>query len=106
MDNSESEEPWNEEETIFSLTENLSNSYVDASKLISYFPIESSVGMENFRQKKNPTTPIVPPHLTKSVISPARLRWKRAAHQVRQIHDPWAEFKIDLTCGPETCRDK
>jgi len=96
MDNSESDEAWHEEE-IFSLTENLSSSFVDANKLLIYYPNETDVGMDNFRQKKRVTTPpkIVPPHLQKQTLSPARLRWKRAAFQVRQIHDPWNEFKIE-----------
>ena len=105
MDNSESEESWNDEE-IFSLTENLSNSFVDASKLIAYFPSETTVGMDNFRQKKRQSTPpkqpIVPPHLQKNSMSPARIRWRKAALQVRQINDPWNEFKID-SCETEVC---
>jgi hypothetical protein len=97
FDNSEeSEEPWQEEE-IFSLTENLSTSFVDSSKLLTYYPLETCVGMDNFRQKKRVTTPskIVPHHAQKLAMSPALLRWKRAAFQVRQIHDPWNEFKIE-----------
>jgi hypothetical protein len=96
MDNSD--EPWNEEE-IFSLTENLSSSNVDPSKLLSYYHTDPlSIGMDNFRQKKPSSSKHIQQasHLQKSVsLSPARLRWRSAALKVKYINDPWAEFKID-----------
>ena len=110
MVNDELDDTWKEEE-IFSLTENLSNSYVDASKLLSYFPVDSaSIGMENFRQKKQQHSPPnklqMPPHLQKSVLSPARLRWRSAAYKVKLMNDPWAEFKIDSYCTETAVRHR
>jgi hypothetical protein len=96
--------------SMFSLTENLSNSYVDQSKLLSYMSQNSNeIGMHNFRSKsKNkPTQPLSFQRNTSYNFtfgslnnsglscSPAALRWRRAAMRVKFLNDPWAEFKID-----------
>ena len=107
MDSLDNDEPW----SIFSLTENLTNSYVDQSKLISYVRHdESKIGMDNFKSKKqnrffgsasNTRTLTDPTKLSQSApplsaAALARNRWKAAAKKVRMLNDPWAEFDIEV----------
>lgn len=99
----DADEPW----SIFALTENLTNSYVDPSKLLNYMTIEDeNVGMANFRSKKpngltlGASRNVNPLYLIrqKEELSPseiARARWKSAGRKVRYLQDPWAEFSID-----------
>jgi hypothetical protein len=102
--------------SLFPLTANIGNSFVDTSKLISYMSRdESNIGMGNFKSKKpqnlNPlfamkssslnthrvlANPIGT--LSSSVPTPAsiaRMRWHSAALKVKKLADPWTEFNID-----------
>jgi hypothetical protein len=90
--------------SIFSLTENLSNSYVDTSKLLSFFPPESSreIGMSNFKSKRKHTpTILINPIAHKNslqntvVTNNARSRWRQAALKAKLLCDPWVEFKLE-----------
>jgi len=91
---------------LYSLTENLSSSYVDTNKLIymssddlNHYPI----GMENFRAKKKLLNPINNNTFPKNTNSPnsssteslAKMRWKAAANKVKLMRDPWSEFELD-----------
>jgi elongation factor 2 kinase len=121
MDQMDNDEPW----SLFPLHENLTNSYVEQSKLLSYMSREdeSKIGMHNFRsQKPNPlflrqqsqpihlashkqqnqrvlTNPISfsNPLINASCqMNQARQRWKLAAQKVKKMIDPWAsELKLD-----------
>lgn len=98
--------------SIFPLTDNLSNSYVDESKLISFMSENQKfpIGMANFKstkrlQQQNQLQQLqaktqfpFPGNQAGSAgqMSLARLRWKTAASKVRQLNDPWADFKIEL----------
>lgn len=91
----------NEDTYMFPLTENLSNSYVDTSKLISYLSNEDSnrfpIGMDNFRAKKALLTKAQSlPNQSTSPGCEARRRWRDAAFRIRTIKDPWAEFELDM----------
>lgn len=99
---SDNEENW----SIFPLHENLSNSYVDPSKLISHFETnQHPIGMKNFKSRSNNRTQIANPQTQQfqkhflfqngSSGSLARQRWRTAALKVRMLDDPWAEFKLD-----------
>ena len=109
--------------SMFSLTENLTNSYVDPSKLISYMCEEREgreVGMHNFRSKqplksaqsapppavdfkrKFSMSPTSSPQHQQQTPSPALMRWRSAANRVKHIHDPWHEFQLDAY-EAETC---
>jgi len=106
--------------SIFPLTENLSNSYVDPSNLIANVcSNQNPIGMENFRAKAQNrasnkfTNSISMPsncfqfHQQKGFLSQsplngcltsssvARLRWKSAACKAIMMPDPWLDFKIE-----------
>jgi len=88
-----------EEDGIFSLTDGLSNSYVDPNNLISNYEQKYPIGMENFRGNVQPNPLFKPPLKSgPACLTPqrlARLRWKSAALKVKMMSDPWADFKID-----------
>lgn len=85
------------EEEILSLTDGITNSYVDPDSLIAAsFQNKYPIGMGNFRAKKQ--NPLYKPSTKIDVMSAqslARLRWKSAASRVTKMKDPWADFKID-----------
>ncbi|CAF0833538.1 unnamed protein product [Brachionus calyciflorus] len=76
-----------DEEELLPLTENLSNSLVDTSKLINYVSEIYPIGMENFRMKKQARVD--------SGINLARQRWKLAVQKLKKLKDPWEKFHID-----------
>ncbi|CAF0909096.1 unnamed protein product [Brachionus calyciflorus] len=76
-----------EEDEIFPLTENLSSSFVDTSKLLTYVAQSHPIGMSNFRTKKQIRVENTP--------NLAKYRWQMAAHKLKKLKDPWAEFHID-----------
>lgn len=77
-----------EEDEIFPLTENLSSSLVDTSKLLSYVTLLHPIGMSNFRNKKKQIR-------VESPFNLAKYRWQMAAQKLKKLIDPWAEFHID-----------
>ncbi len=94
---------YNSEEDIFSLTDDLSSSYVDPDNLISSYQDKFPIGMENFRvpRKTNQENPLFRNSAFNRNCSPtpqglARQRWKSAALKVKLIKDPWADFKLEL----------
>lgn len=102
------------EDDMFSLTANLGSSCVDTSKLVSYMSQDdSNIGMKNFKSRKlqqqqsHPPTNTAHPYQQQAASCPggvslARMRWFKAAHGVKSLRDPWAEFHID-TLPAETC---
>lgn len=89
---------------ISPLTENLSSSYVDPNKLISFdLGDQPPVGMANFKSKsKLSKSNLGSKSATKlSDLVPnerqalARQRWKTAALKLKLVKDPWYEFRID-----------
>jgi hypothetical protein len=109
--------------SLSALTENITNSFVDTSKLLSYMAQDqSNIGMNNFKSKKpvnwnplfnntgaakwtpagNTTRVLLNPigalssSAPTTTVNKARERWRTAAKQVRLLKDPWAaEFPID-----------
>ena len=106
--------------SIFSLTENISSSFVDPDKLILVDVFQQErppIGMSNFRSKNklmfNNNKPQRNQHFTVekslsssssssssssgsvSTASQARMRWKAAAAKVKFLVDPWCEFKLE-----------
>jgi hypothetical protein len=94
---------YNSEEDIFSLTDDLSSSYVDPDNLISSYQDKFPIGMSNFRttRKPNQENPLFKNSAFNRYYSPspqalARQRWKSAYFKVKYIKDPWADFKLQL----------
>ena len=86
----------NNDEELFSLTDGITNSFVDPENLIAKsFKNKYPIGMENFRPKKQNPLFNKPKTDVMSAQSLARLRWKSAASRVTKMKDPWADFKID-----------
>lgn len=86
----------NNDEELFSLTDGITNSFVDPENLIAKsFINKYPIGMENFRPKKQNPLFNKPKTDVMSAQSLARLRWKSAASRVTKMKDPWADFKID-----------
>ena len=104
--------------SIFPLTDNLSGSYVDPSKLILSMSqsnaqqLTNPIGMANFKSKlhnRAKFTNSLPSAANanknfaffynsasnNSYLNVARMRWKSAAGKARHLNDPWAEFKLD-----------
>ena len=102
--------------SIFSLTENISSSFVDPDKLIlnEVFQERPPIGMSNFRSKTKFISNNKPQRnqnlsgdrslssssgssigSSVSTASLARMRWKAAAAKVKFLVDPWCEFKIE-----------
>ena len=85
-----------EEDEIFSLTENLSNSYVDPSNLVTYVSSQvHPIGMENFRQKKKQVQKSQSVPVPKNSVRLARHRWHMAAAKLKRLKDPWTEFDLN-----------
>ena len=88
-----------EDWSIFSLTDNVTSSYVDPNNLISLMEDDNKhpIGMANFRSKSSSYNKTVNPlyRNNNTTMSPARLRWKSAAMKVKLMNDPWLEFKIE-----------
>lgn len=81
---------------IFSLTENLSNSYVDPCNLVTYACAQRHpIGMDNFRQKKKDKSKMMT-----IGASMARQRWHMAAAKLKRLKDPWTGFDLDK-CATE-----
>lgn len=104
---------FNSEDDIFSLTDGLSNSFVDPDNLIESMDSHDKkfpVGMDNFRAKKqnplfqNPAFKQGSASLTPQSL--ARLRWKTAAMRVKMIKDPWADFKVNEYPAEEVIRHR
>ena len=96
--------------SIFSITENMSSSYVDTNKLLfddSYQQNKFPIGMANFRSKQQKTSLNNSPftncqknllfnHTNDTTVGNiARQRWKAAANKVKFMIDPWCEFKLE-----------
>ena len=105
------------DEDLSPITENLSSSLVDPSKLVTkQLPSLYPVGMDNFKSKKVKSTP-KSPSISINISSAengshhhhqnehgqvrngpnlvARQRWKTAALKLKLIKDPWYEFHIE-----------
>lgn len=89
---------------IFSLTDDLTNSYVDPNNLIAANETHSfPIGMSNFRSKNSSSAIAIRrqsvmktnynniDNTRNRIVS----RWKIAVLKAKMLHDPWIEFHIE-----------